>query len=307
MKQPKVEEGFVNVNGIRLYYKIIGEGQPVVISHGGPGLDHNYILPLSELADDYKIIFYDQRSTGNSSGAVNANSMTLDNFAQDLEGLRRKLNLGKINLVGHSWGGGLAVYYTVRYPLNLRSLTVLAGNGLDTKYFEQYYENVKKKTLPEDELAMKEIKQSDEFRNRNVEAVRKYYRIATKPFFYNPSLVDRLDFFVSENTANNQRRAAAFIMRDLSSFDIYDKLSAINCPTLIVCGDADPEPRWAPNTLHKLISQSRLVSLKNTGHFMFIESPQQTLSLIRAFLRNGKPTKTPVKMQTKLAELQITR
>ena len=303
MKQSNIREGFANVNGVRLYYKIVGDGEPIVISHGGPGLDHNYILPLGELADDYKIIFYDQRSTGNSSGEVTADSITLNNFAMDLEELRTKLNLGKINLIGHSWGGGLAVYYAVKYPTNLRSLTVLAGSGLDTKYFEQYYENVKKKTLPEDETAMKEIKLSDAFKNRHVEAVKKYYRIATKPFFYNPSLVDRLDFFVSENTANNQRRAAAFIMRDISSFDIYDKLSAINCPTLIVCGDADPEPQWAPHTLHKLLPQSRLVSLKNTGHFMFIESPQQTLSLIRAFLRNGKPAKTPVKWQTELAAL----
>ncbi len=301
MKQPNVEEGFVNVNGVRLYYKIVGDGEPIVISHGGPGFDHNYILPLSKLADDYKIIFYDQRSTGNSSGDVNADSMTLNNFSQDLEGLRRKLNLGKINLLGHSWGGALAVYYAVRYPLNLRSLTVLAGSGLDAKYFEQYYENVKKKTLPKDELAMREIKLSNAFKNRHVETVKKYYRIATKPFFHNPSLADLLDFFVSKNTANNQRKAAAFIMRNISSLNIYDKLSAINCPTLIVCADADPEPRWAPHTLHKLLPQSRLVFLKNTGHFMFIESPQQTLSLIRAFLRNGKPTSAPIRVETELA------
>jgi proline iminopeptidase len=293
MKQANVEEGFASVNGVRLYYKIVGDGEPVVVSHGGPGFDHNYIMPLSKLADSYRIIFYDQRATGNSTGTVNANSMTLNNFVQDLEGLRRKLNLGKVNLIGHSWGGGLAVYYAIKYPLNLRSLIVLAG-GLDTKYFEQYYQNIKKKTLPKDEMAMKEIKQSDAFKNRHMEAVKKYYRIATKPFFYNPSLVDRLDFFVSENTANNQSKAAAFIMRDISNFDIYGKLSAIKCPALIVCGDADPEPRWGPYTLHKLVPQSKLVFLKNTGHFMFIESPEETLSVIRCFLRNDKVATTSI-------------
>jgi len=294
MRQSNIEEGFASVNGVQLYYKIVGEGEPVVISHGGPGFDHNYILPMSELADDYRVIFYDQRATGNSTGAVNANSITLDNFVQDLEGLRKKLNLGKVNLIGHSWGGGLAVYYAIKYPLNLRSLIVLAAGGPDAKYFEQYYQNVQKKTSPEDAVAMREIKRSDTFKNRQVEAVEKYYRIATKPFFYDPSLVDRLDFFVNENTANNQSKAAAFIMKDISSFDIYDKLSAIKCPTLIVCGDADPGPRWGPYKLHKLVSQSKLVFLKNTGHFLFIESPDETFSVIRDFLRDDKAVATSI-------------
>ena len=287
MKQSNIEEGFVSVNGVQLYYKMIGEGEPVVISHGGPGFDHNYILPMSELADGYRVIFYDQRATGNSTGTVDADSMTLDNFARDLEGLRRKLNLGKVNLIGHSWGGGLAVYYAVKYPLNLRSLIVLGAGGPDAKYFEQYYQNIQKRTSPEDAAAMREIKQSDAFKNRQVEAVKKYYRIATKPFFYDPSLAGRLDFFVNEKTANNQSKAAAFIMKDISSFDVYDELSAIKCPALILCGDADPGPRWGPYKLHKLVPQSKLVFLKNTGHFVFIESLEETLLVVRDFLRNS--------------------
>jgi proline iminopeptidase len=294
MKRSDIEEGFVSVNGLQLYYKIIGQGEPVVISHGGPGFDHNYILPMSGLADGYRVIFYDQRSTGNSTGTVDADSMTLDNFAQDLEGLRRKLNLGKVNLIGHSWGGGLAVYYAIKYPMNLRSLTVLGAGGPDAKYFEQYYQNIQKRTSPEDAVAMKEIKQSKAFKNRQVEAVEKYYRIATKPFFYDPSLAGRLDFFANERTASNQSKAAAFIMKDISSFDVYDKLSAIKCPMLIMCGDADPGPRWGPYKLHKLVPQSKLVFLKNTGHFVFIESPEETLSVIRDFLRDNKTVATSI-------------
>jgi proline iminopeptidase len=294
MGQSNIEEGFANVNGVRLYYKIVGDGEPVVISHGGPGLDHNYILPMSELADDYKVIFYDQRATGNSTGAVNANSITLNNYVQDLEGLRKKLKLGKMNLIGHSWGGGLAVYYAIKYPMNLRSLIVLAGGGPDTKYFEQYFQNVHSRTLPEDAVAMRKIKHSKAFKNRQIEVVERYYRIATKPFFYDPSLANRMDFFVNENTAVNHSKAAALIMKDVSRFDIYDELSAIKCPALIVCGDADPGPRWAPYKLHRFVPRSKLVFLKNTGHFLFIESPEETFSVIRDFLRNDKAVKTSI-------------
>jgi len=305
MKQSNIEEGFVSVNGVQLYYKIIGQGEPVIISHGGPGLDHNYILPLSELADDYRVIFYDQRATGNSTGAVNPNSITLDNFVQDLEGLRRELNLGKVNLIGHSWGGGLAVYYAIKYPLNVRSLIVLAAGGPDTKYFEQYYQNVQKKTSREDAETMRQIKQSDAFKNRQVEAVERYYRIATKPFFYDPSFADRLDFFVNENTANNQSKAAAFIMKDISNLCFYDRLSTIKCPALILCGDADPGPCWGPYKLYKLLPQSKLVFLKNTGHFVFIESPEETFSFIKSFLRDDKSvvTSIPAKIEEKLKSI----
>ena len=105
-----IKEGFANVNDVQLYYKIIGEGEPIVVLHGGPGFDHNHMLPFVELANDYKVIFYDQRATGNSTGNVDVNSITVDNFVEDLEGLRKKLNLGRVTLVGHSWGAMLAMF-----------------------------------------------------------------------------------------------------------------------------------------------------------------------------------------------------
>jgi len=102
-----VQEGFINVNDIQLYYKVMGKGEPVVVLHGGPDLDHNHMLPLAELADNYKVVFYDQRMTGNSTGIPDAGSITVNNFVQDLEQIRKQLKLGKMHLLGHSWGAGL--------------------------------------------------------------------------------------------------------------------------------------------------------------------------------------------------------
>lgn len=302
MKKPvPVEDGFINVNGAKIYYKIMGEGEPVVVLHGGPGFDHIHMLPISELAKENKVVFYDQRATGNSTGNLDSTSITVDNFVEDLEILRKKLDLGKINIIGHSWGAGLGMYYGIKYPDNLKTLILLAPSA-STEYFDQYFKNIQEKTSPQDSLTLKEIEQSDAFRNKEVEAFQRYYRISTKPFFFDQSLADSLDFTFGKNTAKNQNEVAALLMKDLGNYEIHDELSAIKCPTLILHGDSDPLPIEAPYKVHKHIPQSKFIVLKNTGHFMFIESPDKLFSILRDFLRDDKSVKTsiPVEIEEKL-------
>lgn len=290
----KIEEGNVNVNGVQLYYKIMGEGEAVVILHGGPGFDHNHMLPFGELADEYRIVFYDQRATGNSTGATDTTSITVGNFVEDLEGLRNRLNLGKMNLIGHSWGAALAMFYGIRYPQNLKTLILLSPSA-SLAVFGQYLENMQKRTSPEDGLAMQQIEQLEAFKKREVGAVQKYYQIAVKPLFHDPSLADRMDFSFGKNTAKNQHVVHALLMKDFGSYDIHDKLSAIRCPTLIVHGESDALPFEVPWRVHKSIPQSKLVVLRKAGHFMFIESPRELFLLIRRFLKddNSVETSTP--------------
>ena len=122
------EEGTKKVNGAELYYKIMGSGEPIVILHGGPGLEHTYFLPqMGELAKNYKLIFYDQRTSGGSISSTDSSSITLGNFVEDLEGIRKAFDLDKMNLLGHSWGGMLAMFYATKYPENLNSLMLISS------------------------------------------------------------------------------------------------------------------------------------------------------------------------------------
>ncbi|MEK7251534.1 MAG: alpha/beta fold hydrolase, partial [Bacteroidota bacterium] len=90
-----IEEGFTQINGTQLFYKIIGKGTPIVILHGGPGLDHSYLLPqMAELAKTHKLIFFDQRASGKSSVDSDTNSMTMKNLVEDVEGIRKAFKLG---------------------------------------------------------------------------------------------------------------------------------------------------------------------------------------------------------------------
>ena len=294
-----IKEGFVDVKGGELYYKMMGRGEPVVVLHGGPGLDHNHMLPLAELADNYRVVFYDQRTTGNSTGIPDGDSITVNSFVQDLEEIRKQLKLGKMHLLGHSWGAGLAMFYSIKYPDNLKTLILLGCGGASSEYFGELFENIQKNTAEEDRLAMKEIEQSEAFKNKELEAFTKYYQIAVKPLFYDQSLPERERFTYGDNTAKHQQAVGELLMKDLGEFDIYDQLSSISCPTLIIQGDSDPSPCEGTYKVHKHIKGSRVIFLQDTGHFVLHESRDETFSVIRNFLKDDKSVRTSIPAEIK--------
>src|SRR5215471_11203264 len=101
-----MQEGFVDANGVLIYYKIIGRGAPLMVVHGGPGASHDYLLPgLLPLARTSKVIFIDERGSGRSERLEDASQYTVENMVEDVETVRRALNLGRMNLLGHSYGG----------------------------------------------------------------------------------------------------------------------------------------------------------------------------------------------------------
>jgi proline iminopeptidase len=103
----------------------------VIAIHGGPGNDYRYILPLKRLADEYHVVFYDQRGTG-LSPRIPAEEHTLDNMLSDLDGIvDHYAGEEKVNLIGHSWGAMLASAYTCRHPCRINKL-VLAEPGFLT-------------------------------------------------------------------------------------------------------------------------------------------------------------------------------
>lgn len=281
------EEGFIEGNGAQLFYKTFGEGEPLIVLHGGPGFDHIHMLPFNRLSEMVKVIFYDQRATGNSTGEISEDSITVNNFVNDLKNIRNRLNLGKIHLMGHSWGSILAMHYGITHPDHLKSLILLACYG-SSEVFGPYFQNIQKKTSPQDSLAMKRIEESVAFQNRQVESVQEYFQIAIKSMFHDPVFTKRMDFRISENTARNQGAVSGLLMKDIGQFDIHAKLSTIQCPTLIIHGDSDPLPSEAAYKVHQSIPRSRFEILKNSGHFMFIESPESLFLIINDFLQDDK-------------------
>jgi pimeloyl-ACP methyl ester carboxylesterase len=125
---------FAVVNGSRLWYESEGSGEPIVLIPGGPGDSHDYFHPyFSALSNFNRVIYYDAFGRGKSDRAKDPRDYTVDRDVEDLEGLRKALHLGKINVLGHSYGGMVAQAYALRYPDSVRRLiladTFFSGCG----------------------------------------------------------------------------------------------------------------------------------------------------------------------------------
>src|SRR5512139_1787412 len=118
----------MQIRDASLFVKIVGQGYPLVLMHGGPSLDHTTLLPLKPLADQYTLIFYDHRCNGRSEGA-DVSTMTIDNLTADADALRQALGYDQWAVLGHSFGGNVALEYALRYPQNLSRLILMNTGG----------------------------------------------------------------------------------------------------------------------------------------------------------------------------------
>ncbi len=280
------EEGYKPINGTRLFYQVMGSGEPIVIVHGGPGLDHTYFLPqMAQLAKSYKLIFYDQRSSGRSSADVDSNSMTMDKFVEDLEGIRKAFNLDSMNLMGHSWGGLVAMFYAVKHPDHLRSLMLInsipASASLRDSTFKILQEHMSRK----DSLEQAAITSSVSFNDGDPATIAKYFRLLCRGSFYQKRFVDSLTL-IFDSTYGVKSRNLRFLRKDpeLQSYDLFDKLDTIACPVLIVAGDHDMVPPDFQDLIRKHIRNSRYVLFPDCGHFPFIEAQEEFFPTIAAFM-----------------------
>src|SRR5512136_3020876 len=118
----------MSIRDVSLFVKVMGQGYPLVLMHGGPGLDHTSLLSLQPCADQFTLIFYDHRCNGRSEGA-DVSSMTWENLTADAEALRQTLGLDKWAVLGHSFGGMVALEYALRYPSSLSHLILMDTCG----------------------------------------------------------------------------------------------------------------------------------------------------------------------------------
>ncbi len=283
------QEGFAHVDGADLYYKIIGSGDPVVILHGGPGLEHTYLLPqFAHLAKHYKLIFYDQRASGKSTGVVDSATMTVTQFVDDLEGFRKALKLKKMNLLGHSWGGLLAMKYAITYPQQMTSLILANSIGVNAEWLLPYIQTRTARTTHEDSLAIARITASKEFARKEPKAVEEFARTLFRTYFYHRSSADSLSLSFSQQTAANLLDIFGIFLKQFQQYDIRTPLSALTCPTLVIHGDYDVVLPHYAEEIHKSIKGSEFVVLKNCGHFPFIEAPVQFFEECKRFLKRGQ-------------------
>jgi proline iminopeptidase len=294
-----MQDGFVDSHGALIYYQSVGRGAPLMIVHGGPGASHDYFLPyLLPLMRTNRLVFIDERGSGKSSKIDDPKQYTIANMVEDIETLRQALGLGRMSLLGHSFGGVLVQAYAFKYQKNLSHL-ILGSTFASTTELNQALARMKAEMDPKDRDRVSALEAGGLFGQGEIWERGRYSEEYAKlawgkgyfPYVYQNHPDPNYDPLSSNtSTAWDVYREmwgsdGEFVVDgNLKEVEYVDQLSQIKVPTLIIVGDHDESDPKMSREMHERIAGSQLVILPNSGHMTFVDQPEQFLKAVREFV-----------------------
>ena len=288
----EARDGYAPVPGARLYFREVGGGRPIVILHGGPDFNHNYLLPeLDRLSSAYRLIYYDQRGRGKSSPGVVAEHVSIESEVDDLDLIRAHFGFATITVLGHSWGALLAMEYAIRHPERVSHVVLLnpapASYG-DRLRFRDHLVAIAKASVAK----MRAISATPEYARGDIEAEAEYYRAHfSKALFRSDqveTVVRRLRAHFTPDDIVKARaieeRLHAQTWRQAAEHGPLARLPMLRAPTLVIHGDNDFIPLQCAKNVAQALPGARLVVLPDCGHFAFLERPAEVFAAITRFL-----------------------
>jgi proline iminopeptidase len=290
-------EARIPVGSTTLYARTVGQGPPIIVLHGGPDFDINYLLPdLDRLKDTYRLIYYDQRGRGKSASGVRAEDVTLASDIDDLDTVRQHFGLDAPAILGHSWGAVLALEYALRHPTRVSRLILMnpaPASATDLATFRKAY--LAKLGAAMD--SQRAIATGAAYKEGDPTAVVARYRIHFKPALARTEDYERLmaamkTAFVSQGQDGivKARAVEDRLMLDtwqVPGYDLLPKLQGLRVPTLVATGDHDFIPVEIAEHIAKAVPNGQLVVLKGCGHFTYLECAGDVRNSLNEFFRRG--------------------
>jgi len=293
-----LQDGFVDAHGVLIYYQTLGQGTPLLIVHGGPGASHDYFLPyLLPLARHHKVVFIDERGSGRSQKLDDPSGYTVENMVEDTEAVRQGLKLGRISLLGHSYGGVLAQAYALKYQSNLTHL-ILSSTFHSTTKMNEVFRRMLADMTPELRARILSLEKAGLFGKGKDYEKNRYpndYMIAAWAEGYFPYLYQRRPDPNYDPIANGimswdlyremwGSHGEYIIDGNLKSVEYADRLHTIKVPALITAGDHDECAPSLSEDMHRLIAGSKLVIFPQSGHMNFVDQPALFIKTVTDFL-----------------------
>ena len=278
------QEQVILINGVRLWTAVQGEGLPMVLCHGGPG-GYDYLQSVADMVTDLcQVVRYDQRGSGRSQPI---GPYDVSTFVDDLEGLRRHFNFERWIVGGHSWGAGLALAYAVRFPARTSAVLHIAGRGIDLRWHEEYSKN-RLNLLSESEREEYQHLRSQRERAKGVDRERIFDRLralSRKTDVFDPNCVENLpnfDAYPVSDEANEKVGADWKSYTTDAKFQqsVYD----LPMPVLFLHGACDPRPSHFIETLASKLPRSTFASIPESGHYPWVEKPDEVKASLRQFV-----------------------
>jgi proline iminopeptidase len=280
-------DGLTTADGRRLAYRRAGSGLTLVCHGGGPGFSGLYLQDLGGLDRHLELILLDPRGTGGSDRPAGSRKYDIEDYANDVEELREHLGLERINLLGHSHGGVVAMDYAARFPDHVEKL-ILASTlarfaqeqvgameaGMAAKAGEPWFE---------DASAALQAEQAGGF-----ETDEELGELAIREFpFYFAQYGDAERSYLESLRADvpNADTLRYFNQELFETFDMRPRLAEITAPTLVITGEQDfiTGPLCA-DEIEEGLSDVRKVVIPGAGHFVFVETPAEFRAAVLEFL-----------------------
>ncbi len=285
---PEPGQGFVDVPGGPVWYKIVGTGPgiPVLALHGGPGGTSCGFTLLEPLGDQRPIVRYDQLGTGRSGRPDDLSLWTVEHFVEELHVLRMELGLEQMHLLGHSWGGSLAAAYVLEKGTDGISSVILSSPLLSTPLWVADA-NIQRSQLPEDvQRTLVEHEEAGTTDSEEYEAASEVYyerhMYAGEKPEPNPDCASApWSQFVYEYMWGPQEFYATGTLVD---FDVTDRLYEIDVPVLFLTGQFDEARPETVAGFQKLVPGSQFTIIMDAGHATLSKKPQEYRTILENFL-----------------------
>jgi proline iminopeptidase len=253
-----------------------GSGFPLIVLHGGPGMDHSMFRPyLDALGDEYRVLYVDERGQGRSD-RVAPTTLSLEVFARDVDLLAEALGLGEFALLGHSFGAIIATYHATE--LGTALAYVISGGGDSSEALDADVEESldalgeNGKAIAASWEAEKTVETEEQLKQLLRDQMPFHFHGEPPPGY-------------GEETVGSPEVLQYFANTGYGAFDYRPKLQDVHKPTLVIVGDHDrtTTPR-AARILHEGIPNSELVVIPDAGHMSFVEQTEPYLTAVRRFL-----------------------
>ena len=277
-------EGITNNGDTKIYYRTFGTGKPILIINGGPGMNSNGFAELAEkLSHDNQTIIYDQRGTGRSTmEKIDTSTITMKLMIEDIEALRKHLNIKSWIVLGHSFGGMLASYYATQYPKSIDGLILSSSGGIDLELLSYVQESINSRLTIEQykEVSYWTTKISD---GDTSHATRLKRGMALAPaYLYNkkpvPMIAERL------TQGNAQLNNLIWANMQKINFDCAPALASFNKPVLIIQGKQDVIQEKTALKAQKALKHSKVVLIDKCSHYGWLDAPDEYFGAIKSFL-----------------------
>jgi len=281
-------EGYVDVTGGRVWYRIEGSGPgaPLLLLHGGPGASSGYFQSLAALGNDRPVIFYDQLGGGRSDRPDDLSLWRTERFVEELGQVREALGLDPVHILGHSWGTMLAVDYMLTEPEGVESL-ILASPAISTpRWVEDAAKQLAEMPPETQEILARNAAAGTTDSEEYLAATMEFYKLHLLRLDPWPPELEAVMNDLNMDVYGTMWGPSEFhATGTLKDYDRTGRLGEISVPTLFTAGRYDEATPETTAWYQSLVPGAQLEIIEDASHMTMIEQPERYVQVVRDFLR----------------------